>query len=160
MNNNLWGNNFFFIPVKILEKLTSALQSNPNPHSEHFIATKGASQIEWNQSFLTKSNNQQLKKKLGHRWTIINDVMIVAVWNTLQQSFEKLVDQPANEVLMNCEVGVELQQLQWHRTSSCKSCNYSWAVGWGELVNYQAWACHVADATYERISETLRRKAS
>jgi hypothetical protein len=62
-----------------LEKLTSALQSNPNPHFEHFIATEGASQIEWNQSFLTKSKNEQLKKKLGHKWTIINDVMIVAV---------------------------------------------------------------------------------
>jgi hypothetical protein len=68
---------FFLILTKILEKLTSVLQSNPKSHSEHFIATKGASQIEWNQSLFTKLTNQQLKEKLGHKW--INDVMTVAI---------------------------------------------------------------------------------
>jgi hypothetical protein len=51
--------------------------------------------------------------------------MIVDVCDTLQWSFEKLINQPFDEVLMNCEVGVELQQLQWHRTSLCRSCSYS-----------------------------------
>jgi uncharacterized Zn-finger protein len=62
-----------------LEKLTSALQSNPKSHFEHFTTTEGPSQIQWNQSLSTKSKNQQLKKKLGQRWTTISDVMIIDV---------------------------------------------------------------------------------
>jgi len=61
---------------------------------------------------------------------------------------------------MSCEARFELQQFQWHCTSSCRSCNYSWAVGRGELVSCQVWACHVVEASHEIFFETFRRKAS
>jgi hypothetical protein len=43
-NNNLQENtNFFFMPTKILEKPTSAFQSNPKSHFDHFTIVQGAS---------------------------------------------------------------------------------------------------------------------
>jgi hypothetical protein len=43
-NNNLQENtHFFFMPTKILEKSTSALQSNPKSHFDHFTIVQGAS---------------------------------------------------------------------------------------------------------------------
>jgi hypothetical protein len=44
MNNNLRENtHFFFIPTKILEKPTSALQSNPKSYFDHSTVAEGAS---------------------------------------------------------------------------------------------------------------------
>jgi hypothetical protein len=36
----------------------------------------------------------------------------------------------------------------------------TWAVGRGELVSYQVWACHVVEIAHEKNSETFRRKVS
>jgi len=71
--------------------------------SELIYKIEGASQIERNQSPLAKSKNQQLKEKLGRKWTTTSDVMTFVIFDTLQQSFEKLVDQLVDEVLMSYE---------------------------------------------------------